>query len=69
MYALGVVLNLVFIICFQIRMFQNIIQEKEKELVGQAQKHEQELFKLIAKSDARTDLEQVCWPWEPTDLL
>ncbi|XP_067413627.1 golgin subfamily B member 1-like [Emydura macquarii macquarii] len=42
-----------------IRMFQNIIQEKEKELVGQAQKHEQELFKLIAKSDARTDLEQL----------
>ncbi|XP_043373502.1 golgin subfamily B member 1-like isoform X3 [Dermochelys coriacea] len=42
-----------------IRMFQNIIQEKEKELVGQAQKHEQELFKLIAKSDASADLEQL----------
>ncbi|XP_030415952.1 golgin subfamily B member 1-like isoform X3 [Gopherus evgoodei] len=42
-----------------IRMFQNIIQEKEKELIGQAQKHEQELFKLIAKSDASADLEQL----------
>ncbi|XP_074853565.1 uncharacterized protein LOC142014607 isoform X1 [Carettochelys insculpta] len=42
-----------------IRMFQNIIQEKEKELVGQAQKHEKELFKLIAKSDASADLEQL----------
>lgn len=42
-------------------MFQNIIQEKEKELMGQAQKHEQELFKLAAKSDASADLEQV---WE-----
>ncbi|XP_065448737.1 golgin subfamily B member 1-like isoform X7 [Chrysemys picta bellii] len=42
-----------------IRMFQNIIQEKEKELAGQAQKHEQELFKLIAKSDASADLEQL----------
>ncbi|XP_074921356.1 uncharacterized protein LOC116825211 isoform X2 [Chelonoidis abingdonii] len=42
-----------------IRMFQNIIQEKETELIGQAQKHEQELFKLIAKSDASADLEQL----------
>ncbi|XP_066492491.1 golgin subfamily B member 1 isoform X2 [Tiliqua scincoides] len=40
-------------------MFQNIIQEKEKELMGQAQKHEQELFKLAAKSDASADLEQL----------
>ncbi|XP_054825935.1 golgin subfamily B member 1-like [Eublepharis macularius] len=42
-----------------IRMFQNIIQEKEKELIGLAQKHEQELFKLAAKSDASADLEQL----------
>ncbi|KAJ6667112.1 hypothetical protein lerEdw1_017090 [Lerista edwardsae] len=40
-------------------MFQNIIQEKEKELTGLAQKHEQELFKLAAKSDASADLEQL----------
>ncbi|XP_060117753.1 golgin subfamily B member 1-like isoform X3 [Heteronotia binoei] len=42
-----------------IRMFQNIIQEKEKELVEIAQRHEQELFKLAAKSDASADLEQL----------
>ncbi|XP_062973461.1 golgin subfamily B member 1-like isoform X2 [Elgaria multicarinata webbii] len=42
-----------------IRMFQNIIQEKEKELMEQAQKHEQELFKVAAKSDASADLEQL----------
>lgn len=41
-------------------MFQNIIQEKEKELEAQREKHEQELFKLAAKSDASADLEQVC---------
>lgn len=40
-------------------MFQNIIQEKEKELLEVAQKHETELFKLAAKSDASADLEQV----------
>lgn len=49
----------IFSFLFQIRMFQNIIQEKEKELMGVAQKHEQELFKLAAKSDASADLEQV----------
>ncbi|XP_044291942.1 golgin subfamily B member 1-like isoform X3 [Varanus komodoensis] len=42
-----------------IRMFQNIIQEKEKELIDLAQKHEQELFKVAAKSDASADLEQL----------
>ncbi|KAG8125925.1 hypothetical protein E2320_021130 [Naja naja] len=42
-----------------IRMFQNIIQEKEKELIKLAQKHEQELFKVAAKSDASADLEQL----------
>ncbi|XP_025945161.1 golgin subfamily B member 1-like isoform X1 [Apteryx rowi] len=40
-------------------MFQNIIQEKEKELEAQREKHEQELFKLAAKSDASADLEQL----------
>lgn len=40
-------------------MFQNIIQEKEKELEAQREKHEQELFRLAAKSDASADLEQV----------
>ncbi|XP_049675593.1 golgin subfamily B member 1-like isoform X2 [Accipiter gentilis] len=42
-----------------IRVFQNIIQEKEKELEAQREKHEQELFKLAAKSDASADLEQL----------
>uniref|UniRef100_A0A8C3JQL6 EB1 C-terminal domain-containing protein n=1 Tax=Calidris pygmaea TaxID=425635 RepID=A0A8C3JQL6_9CHAR len=42
-----------------IRVFQNIIQEKEKELQVQREKHEQELFKLAAKSDASADLEQL----------
>jgi len=45
--------------CFQVRVFQNIIQEKERELGAQREKHEQELFKLAAKSDASADLEQV----------
>ncbi|XP_033006040.1 golgin subfamily B member 1-like isoform X3 [Lacerta agilis] len=40
-------------------VFQNMILEKEKELMGVAQKHEQELFKLAAKSDASADLEQL----------
>ena len=34
--------------CFSVRVFQNVIQEKE-----------QELFKLAAKSDASADVEQV----------
>ncbi|XP_054132336.1 golgin subfamily B member 1-like isoform X3 [Melozone crissalis] len=42
-----------------IRVFQNIIQEKEKELEAQREKHEQELFRLAAKSDASADLEQL----------
>ncbi|XP_069479504.1 golgin subfamily B member 1-like isoform X2 [Ambystoma mexicanum] len=42
-----------------IRVFQSIIQEKEKDLMGQAQSHEQELFKLAAKFDASADLEQL----------
>ncbi|XP_034972641.2 golgin subfamily B member 1 isoform X4 [Zootoca vivipara] len=42
-----------------IHVFQNMILEKEKELMGVAQKHEQELFKLVAKSDASADLEQL----------
>ncbi|XP_059704427.1 golgin subfamily B member 1-like isoform X2 [Haemorhous mexicanus] len=42
-----------------IRLFQNIVQEKEKELEAQREKHEQELFRLAAKSDASADLEQL----------
>ncbi|KAM8807883.1 uncharacterized protein ACNFOS_003436 [Eudromia elegans] len=42
-----------------VRVFQNIIQEKEKELETQREKHEQELFRLAAKSDASADLEQL----------
>ncbi|XP_077178232.1 uncharacterized protein LOC143830140 isoform X2 [Paroedura picta] len=42
-----------------IRMFQKIIQEKEKELLELGQKHELELFRLAAKSDASADLEQL----------
>ncbi|XP_010011640.1 PREDICTED: golgin subfamily B member 1-like [Nestor notabilis] len=42
-----------------VRLCQNIIHEKEKELQAQREKHEQELFKLAAKSDASADLEQL----------
>ncbi|XP_031449182.1 golgin subfamily B member 1-like isoform X3 [Phasianus colchicus] len=42
-----------------VRVLQNIIHEKEKELETQGKKHEQELFKLAAKSDASADLEQL----------
>ncbi|XP_068004531.1 golgin subfamily B member 1-like isoform X2 [Melanerpes formicivorus] len=42
-----------------VRVFQDIIREKEKELEAQRAKHEQELFKLAAKSDASADLEQL----------
>ncbi|XP_066043516.1 golgin subfamily B member 1-like isoform X2 [Chamaea fasciata] len=42
-----------------VRLFQKIIQEKEKELEAQREKHEQELFRLAAKSDASADLEQL----------
>ncbi|XP_068256244.1 golgin subfamily B member 1-like isoform X3 [Nyctibius grandis] len=42
-----------------VRVLQNIIHEKEKELEAQREKHEQELFKLAAKSDASADLEQL----------
>ncbi|XP_032917430.1 golgin subfamily B member 1-like isoform X3 [Catharus ustulatus] len=42
-----------------VRTFQNLIQEKEKELEAQREKHEQELFRLAAKSDASADLEQL----------
>ncbi|XP_061199477.1 golgin subfamily B member 1-like isoform X3 [Neopsephotus bourkii] len=42
-----------------VRVCQYIIQEKEKELQAQREKHEQELFKLAAKSDASADLEQL----------
>ncbi|XP_030909405.2 golgin subfamily B member 1-like [Melopsittacus undulatus] len=42
-----------------VRVCQKIIQEKEKELQAQREKHEQELFKLAAKSDASADLEQL----------
>ncbi|XP_021257190.1 golgin subfamily B member 1-like [Numida meleagris] len=42
-----------------VRVLQNIVLEKEKELEAQGKKHEQELFKLAAKSDASADLEQL----------
>ncbi|KAM4617503.1 uncharacterized protein O3C94_021493 [Discoglossus pictus] len=42
-----------------IRVFQGMTQDKEKEMQEQAQKHEQELFKLAAKSDASADLHQL----------
>ncbi|XP_048805797.1 golgin subfamily B member 1-like isoform X2 [Lagopus muta] len=42
-----------------VHVLQNIIHEKEKELEAQGKKHEQELFKLAAKSDASADLEQL----------
>ncbi|KAM8939833.1 uncharacterized protein RCH25_000008 isoform 2-T2 [Pelodytes ibericus] len=42
-----------------IRVYQNIILEKEKEMKDLSQKHEQDLFKLAAKSDASADLHQL----------
>ncbi|XP_071415396.1 golgin subfamily B member 1-like isoform X2 [Pithys albifrons albifrons] len=42
-----------------VRVLQKIIQEKGKELEAQREKHEQELFRLAAKSDASADLEQL----------
>lgn len=45
--------------CLQIRVYQNMILEKEKEMKELSQKHDQEIFKLAAKSDATADLHQV----------
>uniref|UniRef100_UPI00398F7EB1 golgin subfamily B member 1-like isoform X3 n=1 Tax=Pristiophorus japonicus TaxID=55135 RepID=UPI00398F7EB1 len=42
-----------------IRVFQEMIQAKENKLAEQAQKHEQELFIVAAKSDASADFEQL----------
>lgn len=44
---------------FQIQTFKDIILQKEEQLTQVNQLHEQELFKLAAKSDASADLEQV----------
>lgn len=45
--------------CLQIQTFKDIILQKEEQLTQVNQQHEQELFKLAAKSDASADLEQV----------
>ncbi|XP_063294784.1 golgin subfamily B member 1-like isoform X2 [Pelobates fuscus] len=42
-----------------IRVYQNMILEKEKDMKELSEKHEQELFKLAAKSDATADLHQL----------
>ncbi|XP_058858205.1 golgin subfamily B member 1-like isoform X2 [Acipenser ruthenus] len=42
-----------------IQTFKDIIMEKENNLAEQYQKHEHELFKLAAKSDASAELEQL----------
>lgn len=44
---------------FQIQTFKDIVLQKEEQLTQANQLHEQELFKLAAKSDASADLEQV----------
>jgi hypothetical protein len=44
---------------FQIQTFKDIILQKDNKLMEVNQMHEQELFKLAAKSDASADLEQV----------
>lgn len=44
---------------FQIQTFKDIILQKDNQLMEINQMHEQELFKLAAKSDASADLEQV----------
>lgn len=45
--------------CLQIQTFKDIILQKDNQLTEINQMHEQELFKLAAKSDASADLEQV----------
>lgn len=45
--------------CFQIQTFKDIIIQKDNQLTEINQMHEQELFRLAAKSDASADLEQV----------
>ncbi|XP_068116405.1 golgin subfamily B member 1-like isoform X2 [Hyperolius riggenbachi] len=42
-----------------IRVYQNMILEKEKEMKDLSLKHDQEIFKLAAKSDATADLHQL----------
>lgn len=46
-------------VCLQIQTFKDIIIQKDTQLMEINQMHEQELFKLAAKSDASADLEQV----------
>lgn len=46
-------------VSFQIQTFKDIIMQKDNKLAEINQQHEQELFKLAAKSDASADLEQV----------
>lgn len=47
------------LVSFQIQTFKDIIMQKDNTLAEINQQHEQELFKLAAKSDASADLEQV----------
>lgn len=47
------------LLVFQIQTFKDIILQKDNHLMEINQLHEQELFKLAAKSDASADLEQV----------
>lgn len=54
---LWLMMNPVF--CFKIQTFKDIIIQKDNQLMEVNQIHEQELFKLAAKSDASADLEQV----------
>ncbi|XP_062328070.1 uncharacterized protein si:ch211-220f16.2 isoform X2 [Osmerus eperlanus] len=42
-----------------IQTFKDIIQQKDSVLAEVNQKHEQELFKMVAKQDASSDLEQL----------
>ncbi|KAJ8416171.1 hypothetical protein AAFF_G00381930 [Aldrovandia affinis] len=42
-----------------IQTFKDIILQKDNMLIEKSQRHEQELFKLAAKSDASADLEQL----------
>ncbi|KAM3920000.1 uncharacterized protein RB166_014453 isoform 3-T3 [Leptodactylus fuscus] len=42
-----------------IRVYQNIILEKDKEMKLLAEKHDQELFKIAAKSDSTAELHQL----------
>lgn len=47
------------LLLLQIQTFKDILIQKDNQLMQLSQMHEQELFRLAARSDASADLEQV----------